>query len=253
MADIKIALTFDDGPDDGALAAGGETEEAKKNRTERVLNTLAAKGDKGAFFVQTEVPNRLKGANGSKMGVLTHSDGHILAIHNGNKEDHRCHKSRVAKPSDNARGANGLESDMLRAKQSLKAISGAEPAFVRATYGITNQACMNVYQARNLSHIYWDVDSKDTAANANKASVSATLKAETEAKLAAGVTRLIYLFHDTKLVTAQSLEAFIGVIDTAVRGKGHNPKFLTTAMDLASVIKDKARAGTDDACPAGSE
>ena len=253
MADIKIALSFDDGPHDGPLVASGETDETKKNRTERVLNTLASKGFKAVFFVQTEVPIRLKSPNGSKMGVRAHQDGHVLAIHNGNKEDHRCHKSRVAKPADNAGETNGLDSDMVRAKKSLKAITGNEPAFVRATYGITNPACMTVYQARNLNHIYWDVDSKDTAAGATKASVSAALKAETEAKLTAGVTKLIFLFHDTKLVTAQSLEAFIGVIDAAVIGKGHTPKFLTTAADVSSLIKEKAKAGTDDACPAGSE
>ena len=112
---------------------------------------------------------------------------------------------------------------------------------------------MSVYQTVGLNHIYWDIDSTDTAENANKASVSAALKAETEARVAAGSTKLIYLFHDTKLVTAQSLDAFIGVIDTAVRAKGHTPKFLTTATDLASLIKEKARAGTDDACPDGSE
>src|SRR3954469_23103216 len=116
MADIKIALTFDDGPDNGPLAASGEADETKKNRTERVLNTLSVKGCKAAFFVQTEVPNRLKGAIGSKMGARAHSDGHILAIHNGNAADHRCHKSRAAKPADHPGETNGLDSDMVRAR-----------------------------------------------------------------------------------------------------------------------------------------
>lgn len=253
MADIKIALTFDDGPDNGALAASGETDEAKKNRTERVLNTLSAKGYKAAFFVQTEVPIRLKGANGSKMGARSHSDGHVLAIHNGNKDPHRCHKSRVAKSPDHPGEANGLDSDMVQAKKSLKAITGGDPAFVRATYGITTPACMNVYQTRNLKHIYWDIDSTDTApGNPTKASVSAALKSATEASLAGGATGLIYLFHDTKLVTAQSLEAFIGVIDAAVRAKGHTPKFLTTATDISALLQSKTRAGKDGTCPSDS-
>jgi peptidoglycan/xylan/chitin deacetylase (PgdA/CDA1 family) len=250
MADIKITLTIDDGPDNNVLDAVGGPDE--KNRTERVLNVLSAKGYKAAFFIQTEVPNRLKGANGAKMGARSHSDGHVLAIHNGNKEDHRCHKSRVAKDADLPGTTNGLDSDMVRAKQSLKAITGTDPAFVRATFGYTNAACMSVYQTRSLKHIYWDIDSTDTAAGANKASVSAALKTKTEEKLAAGVTELIYLFHDIKLVTAQSLDAFIGVISTTVSGKGHTPKFLTTSAEVSSLLQSKAKAGTDDACPPNS-
>lgn len=43
MADSQMALTFDDGPDDRALASQRREQRGNKNRTERVLNTLELK------------------------------------------------------------------------------------------------------------------------------------------------------------------------------------------------------------------
>jgi len=101
MASVRIVLTFDDGPHAGPLGGG--------NWTEKVLEALKHKRAKAAFFVQTHVPYRLASPNGYKVASLIHTEGHVLAIHTGSLEDHRCHKWRCTQPADIAGAINGLD------------------------------------------------------------------------------------------------------------------------------------------------
>jgi hypothetical protein len=179
-------------------------------------------------------------------------DGHVLAIHTGSLKDHRCHKARVAQPADIVNTANGLDSDMVRAAPAIQGVSGSAPKFVRATFGYTNSACMTVYGTRGLKHVMWDIDSTDSHEGATQGTVSAALDAETKAKVTAGATELIYLFHDINPITSENLKAFIGSIDAAVRAKGHTPRFLAQGAEIEALLTAKTKAGFDKDCPSWS-
>ena len=243
MESIRILLTFDDGPHAGAVGS--------KNRTEKVLDALAHKNVKAAFFIQTHVPYRLASPAGHTVASRIHAEGHVLAIHTGGFVDHRCHKWRCTQPADIAGAANGLNSDMIRAKTAIKEIVGTDPKFVRATYGYTDIHCMKVYARNNLKHVYWDIASGDDAPNASVASVRACLERETK-QLATGPLELIYLLHDINKVTAEHLIHFIDVIATAVGSNGHQPVFPTERRDAELILDRKSRRGTDTSCPPNS-
>jgi peptidoglycan-N-acetylglucosamine deacetylase len=210
MADIKIVLTFDDGPSPAPGYTNG------------VLKTLKAPGDglgciKAAFFVQTHAPARMTSAVGLGLVKQAFQEGHVIGIHTGSSEDHRCHKSRVKKPADQLppplpQGTNGLDSDMIRAKEAIKQATGATPNYVRATFGYTNDDCMKVYGMRQLKHIYWDVNSGDADSKTNADKIKANLKSEISASIKKGQYNLIVLFHDINRITAVNLAEFISTI-----------------------------------------
>jgi peptidoglycan-N-acetylglucosamine deacetylase len=242
MAEARILLTFDDGPHGGAL--GGS------NRTEKVLDALKSRRATAAFFIQTHVPYRLASPNGLRIASRAHAEGHVLAVHTGSLADHRCHKWRCAQPADMTGTINGLDSDMARAKAAIRDITGADPRFVRATYGYTDDNCMNVYSRNYLKHVYWDIPGDDSG-GASVASVLARLVAQTK-RLATDSVELIYLLHDITEVTGEHLADFIDAIAAAVRANGHTPRFVTAAAEAASLMERKSRKGADLPCPADS-
>jgi len=243
VAVVRVLLTFDDGPHAGVLGGG--------NRTEKVLDALKSKCVKAAFFIQTHVPYRLAASNGLRVASRAHAEGHVLAIHTGSILDHRCHKWRCAQPADMVGTINGLDSDMARARSAIREIVGADPRFVRATYGYTDASCMSVYSRNDLKHVYWDLASGDDSKAASLASVLARLAAETR-RLATGSVELIYLLHDIAQVTAEHLTDFIDAIDASVRANGHTPAFAADAVEAQSIMERKSKAGTDLPCPADS-
>ena len=243
MSSVRILLTFDDGPHAGELGCN--------NRTEKVLNALRLKGAKAAFFIQTNVPYRLPSPNGSAIARRMHAEGHVLAIHTGSFVDHRCHKWRCTQPADISGACNGLDADMLRAKAAIKQITGADPEFVRATYGYTDAACMKVYGQNKLKHVYWDLACGDDCKGATGGLVRQRLIGESK-RLAAGATDLIYLFHDINEVTAEHLAEFIDAIGDAVRSSGHAPVFAASRSQAELIMDIKAGPGTDTPCPPDS-
>jgi len=89
--EVKIELTFDDGPH--ALAGGG-------NRTLRVLDALAdnrlQRDVRARFFVQTHAPFRGSDSVGRSVLSQLLAAGHLLEIHTGSSTDHTPHPNRVA-------------------------------------------------------------------------------------------------------------------------------------------------------------
>jgi peptidoglycan/xylan/chitin deacetylase (PgdA/CDA1 family) len=243
VAPVRILLTFDDGPHDGAL--GGN------NRTEKVLDALKHKRARAVFFIQTHAPSRLASPNGSMIASRIHAEGHVLAVHSGSFVDHRCHKWRCAQPADIIGATNGLDSDMIRAKAAIKKIVGTDPKFVRATYGYTDAKCMEVYSQNRLKHVYWDLVSSDDSRTATAASVQAHLVAEMK-RLARGAVDLICLLHDINRVTAEHIVEFIDAIDSSVRTIGQTPIFVADRLEAELVMDRKSGPGTDTPCPADS-
>jgi peptidoglycan/xylan/chitin deacetylase (PgdA/CDA1 family) len=240
VASVRILLTFDDGPHGAASGEG--------NRTEQVLDALRDRGTTAAFFIQTHVPYRLASPDGHRVASRAHAEGHVLAIHTGSFADHRCHKWRCTQPADLAGADNGLDADMMRAKAAIREVAGADPQFVRATYGYTDDNCMTIYRKNELLHVYWDIVGDDAA---TRDSMSAALHAETQ-RLAVADVDLIYLMHDINRVTAEHLPEFIDVIAACVRANGLAPEFVANRMQAEAIMRRKSRAGTDIPCPADS-
>jgi peptidoglycan/xylan/chitin deacetylase (PgdA/CDA1 family) len=211
MADIKVVLTFDDGP--------------RPDRTDRVLATLGAPGDgldaiKAAFFVQTHSPVGMASKRGPGLVKQTYEAGHLIGIHTGSTKDHTCHKNRVKSPadplpSDLPKAANGLDSDMIRAKAVITKVTTAVPKYVRATFGYTNADCLKVYGARLLKHIYWDVASGDADKDSTLATINDNLRKGIIENVRKGQYNLIILFHDPHPITAAHLGEFIRTIKAA--------------------------------------
>jgi peptidoglycan/xylan/chitin deacetylase (PgdA/CDA1 family) len=243
LASVRILLTFDDGPH--AAALGG------KNCTEKVLDALLHQGVKAVFFIQTHVLYRLASPNGLKVASRIHSEGHVLAIHTGSFADHRCHKWRCKQPPDVLGTSNGLDSDMIRAKTAIKQIAGADPKFVRATYGYTDAKCISVYTKNDLKHVNWDIASGDDSRRTTSASVHTHLEAETK-RLARDNVDLIYLFHDISQVTAEHLTDFIGAIATSARAIGYTPLFVAEKAEAEFIMHRKSAPGIDEPCPPDS-
>jgi peptidoglycan/xylan/chitin deacetylase (PgdA/CDA1 family) len=242
VASVRILLTFDDGPHGGALGAS--------NRTEKVLDALRDREATAAFFIQTHVPYRLASPAGRSMAARAHAEGHVLAIPPGGFADHRCHKWRCTQPADTVGAVNGLDADMMRARAAIREIARADPQFVRATYGYTDDNCMNVYRKNELTHVYWDIVGDDSAP-ATRDSIAAALHAETQ-RLAAGGVDLIYLMHDINQVTAEHLAELIDVIAASARTNDLVPEFACNRTQAEAIMRRKSRPGTDNPCPADS-
>lgn len=243
MTPVRILLTFDDGPHDGPL--GGQ------NRTEKVLDALKHKRVKAAFFIQTHAPSRLASSVGFEIASRVHVEGHVLAIHTGSFVDHRCHKWRCTQPADIVGATNGLDADMVRAKAAIKRITGTDPRFVRATYGYTDDRCMEVYSRNRLKHVYWDFVSGDTFRNSTAASVRAHLAAETT-RLARRAVDLICLFHDINEITAEHLTDLIDEIAASARANGQTPIFVADRAEAEFVMDRKSKRGSNTPCPPDS-
>lgn len=225
MAAIRVLLTFDDGPHTAADA---------DNRTAKALGTLIAKGCIAVFFVQTHAENegakiRLSNPQGAKWSKNAFIAKHLIQIHSGSKKDHEYHTARVkAKPDDLKDGktyANGLESDLVRAKKAIIDLVGKQPEFVRSTYLARNKAVNDAYAAAtvDLKHIGANVVSGDadrwTAAEKRmkpparylhrRDVVKQQLHERMKKAVEGGATDLIVLFHELHPVTAQYMAEFI--------------------------------------------
>lgn len=248
MAEILIALTFDDGPHAAALSSTA-------NYTKRVIDTLKANpvqnNTVGAFFVQTHAPARMGTTNGNAVVKLASDAGHVIAIHTGSLTDHTPHTVRVTKPPEDvtgdgvADGANGLESDMIRAKARIQQVTGLVPKFVRAVEGRWNDACTTVYSSQALDHVFWNVNSQDntidpqTGAPYTEDKVKQFLKSDTTVRVQAGEKDLVILLHDINANggTASRLSGYMEIIAKAVVQAGHQPVFASSRSQVEQILK----------------
>lgn len=174
MSHIRIALTFDGGPD--GLAANSPVDLAKRyNTTERILEALQSHGIPGvgpikaAFFVQTHVPSRMAWpttgpapgeadfTTGQKLVRRMGEAGHVVGVLNGSEKDFDRHLEQAAGSAPN------LEANLNRAVAALKAVlprqadsSPYDVEFVRSPFGLHDAASDAVYDRLNLTHVFWD-------------------------------------------------------------------------------------------------
>lgn len=145
-----FSLTFDDGPHSATLGKG-------TNRTEKVLDTLKAKGVQGGFFIQTGVSFRGASSVGKALVARMHKEGHKVGIHTGGTKDHESHPS--------AESAGRLSGELTAAKTYIKTETGETPTLVRPPFGASNKAVESVYKSLSLTNVLWDIDGDKGASN----------------------------------------------------------------------------------------
>jgi peptidoglycan/xylan/chitin deacetylase (PgdA/CDA1 family) len=197
-------LTFDDGPHVAELGKG-------KNLTEKVLDTLKARGIKAGFFIQTGVSHRGASKVGRALVKRMHDEGHTIGIHTGGKKDHQLHTK--------AEAAGHLESDLNDAKGYVKDITGKEPTYVRPPTGAYNRAVEATYGRVGLTNMLWDIDG-DAGNNLDLPTLKSRFTSQL-AGLALSQWRTLrpdsinVLYHDIQRGTAENLNAIIDHIKDA--------------------------------------
>ncbi|MGH9805236.1 MAG: polysaccharide deacetylase family protein, partial [Candidatus Acidiferrales bacterium] len=196
----------------------------------RVQNNLPA-----TFFVQTHAPFR--GDNPVGQGLITAEGtaGHHVEVHTGSDEDHALHTDRVLEPPYDANedgvvdaldGQNGLESDLIRAKARIFALTGRTPLLVRPPVGLTNPAVETSYANVGLTMQLWDVDSGDTIpCGDDLPCVLNKVRTDIQDFIDNGQFSQVFLGHDVKQVTADNLGTILKGIEDAIQHRGRNVVF----------------------------
>jgi peptidoglycan/xylan/chitin deacetylase (PgdA/CDA1 family) len=203
-----FSLTFDDGPHIAELGI-------KKNRTEKVLDTLKARGIRAGFFIQTGVSFRGASAIGRQLVQRMHAEGHTVGVHTGGKTDHELHPD--------AQTAGRLGSELSAAKSYISEQTGRTPAFVRPPKGKFDSAVSLTYKKAGLTNLLWDIDG-DEGANKSRAELVKRVRKGVEEVAARtppwkGKTplhpKIVVLHHDIQAGTADNLDAIIDEIKQA--------------------------------------
>lgn len=238
---VNIALSFDDGPHTAELTVG-------ENQTVAVLDVLRKKKIKAVFFLQTHAPHRANCSIGRKLVQRMAKEGHIIGIHTGSLEDHVDHAVRVQqKPEDvngdgSPDGGNGLESDLIRAKQLIKSLIGSNPEFVRAPNGRyrAHKEVIPTYRRQKLIHIAWDIDSMDNIKKKGRKRTVEEVKEELEKSFKAVKSKeVIVLFHDLNPTTSGKLEDYITTIREAILEGKRIPRLIISTKELNSLLRRK--------------
>jgi len=219
-----------------------------ENYTEHVLGTLEANSVqdhiKALFFIQTHVPIRGASEAGRNLIARMAAAGHVVGVHTGSSEDHVDHRRRAAMPAydwnrDGVRdGANGLESDLLRAKARIERLTGVEPTLVRPTYGVTNPKVRATYRRLGLHMVFWDVDSRDALDNRRGPLViEANVRSQIREQIRKGHRTIIVLFHDINAATQAHLDDYLIAIYEAAEGEGKVAMFPTSADELRTWLE----------------
>lgn len=128
----KVALTFDDGPDDVITPAVIE-----------ILSNYHVKGN--FFFLGSEVkkhPDVVKNAYDRGNLVLSHSYNHV--------ELPKLSKEAVRK-------------EIADSGQAIKSVIGKEPAILRTPYGDTDEQVAETAKEEGFSIVLWSIDTLDWA------------------------------------------------------------------------------------------
>jgi len=263
----KILLTFDDGP---AYA-----------NTKKVVETLDSLGISGVFFVQThylmcdKAADGTPGCSGNKVILEKVLPKHLIAIHTGSKTDHTEHWRRYAERAEDvdgdkkADGETALESDLIRAKARLAALTGITPKYVRAVKGqftrpnppaghvSTTQGVRATYARQQLKHIGWDRESRDNYSKKFRAlDVKLYLDRKKRITKPDGKEQIvddpeaeplkfdtdgpvIVLFHDRKGETASNLQSYIDTIKDICTRNNRVATFVATKADAEQVLANR--------------
>ncbi len=203
-AEIKFALTFDDGPHTAGLKKG-------INRTEKVLDVLAGKGIKAGFFIQTHVTHRGANPVGRALVKRMDDEGHAVGVHTGGTRDHELHTK--------AQKAGRLQGELEAGKAYIKDQTGEDATYVRPPRGVHDKQVLNTYNRAGLTNIMWDLDGdqgadlSETVLKKRVVSGLTTLKNNNWTKTTP-LSKIVILYHDIQLGTSTHIGTLIDYIKT---------------------------------------
>jgi peptidoglycan-N-acetylglucosamine deacetylase len=183
----EVALTFDDGP---------------SLYTRRFVRMLRANGAVATFFM---IGEQLGGYSATLREELR--DGDALGDHTW------THPNLVT--------AGGVESQLLRTRNAIAAMSGYTPCLFRPPYGAYDGSVLRAARALGLATITWDVDPSDYALPG--------VGAIEQRVLAQAQPGSIVISHDGGGPRTQTLAAYPHII-AALRARGY--RFVTVPQLL---------------------
>lgn len=127
-----VALTFDDGPDG--------------KYTPRVLDILKERGIHGTFFL---VGQQVGKYPDTTQRIL--DEGHSIGNHTWSHKD----LTKVT--------AQELALQIDKTQQAIADVAGFTPSLLRAPYGAMSDAMLDALHERDMSHVYWTIDTRDWA------------------------------------------------------------------------------------------
>ncbi|WP_336515405.1 polysaccharide deacetylase family protein [Pollutibacter soli] len=168
--DKKIAISFDDGPDE--------------HYTPRILSTLKEFHFPAIFFcIGKKIGGREK-----ILKAITDA-GHLVGNHSFSHDFWFSMKS-----------AENMNLDLSAADDEIKKIIGVQPKLFRPPYGVTNPNIRKAVEYGRYTAVGWSIRSMDTVINdRNK------LLSKLKSSLRPGA---VILFHDTSLTMAEILPEF---------------------------------------------
>lgn len=166
----KIALSFDDGPDE--------------HYTPRILSTLKEFQFQAIFFC---IGKKIAGREKILRSIV--DAGHLVGNHSYSHDFWFSMKS-----------AENMQRDLLAADDAIKKITGLQPLLFRPPYGVTNPNVRKAVARGRYTAVGWSIRSMDTVTG-NREKLLEKLKSS----LRPGA---VILFHDTSLTMAEILPEF---------------------------------------------
>lgn len=163
----RIALTFDDGPDEV--------------NTPKILDILDRHKIRATFFVIGKKAERHR-----ELVKEIHRRGHTIGNHS---YSHAFFFDLY--------GRKKMEQDLLRCEQVIFEITGEKPVLFRPPYGVTNPTVARVVKKLGYKVVGWSVRSMDTKIKDDKKLADRVIKG-----LQPGA---IVLLHDTQEVTVEMI------------------------------------------------
>ena len=212
---VVYSLTFDDGPHAAPLGTG-------ENYTENVLDTLASKGAKAGFFIQSGVTHRGANPVGRALVARMSQEGHTVGVHTGGSVDHEAHPS--------AQKAGRLEVELESGKEFILDQTGSEPEFVRPPFGKHDADVDLTYKRTNLTMLKWDIDgdkeygSLDELKSNFKWGMRWPQLWDWEGDTPAA-PKIVILYHDIRKITADNIGEMIDYITSYTKDYDKTAKF----------------------------
>ena len=186
-----IVLTFDDGP--------------HPRYTDRIRDILTKHGVPAVFFevgenlASTDSRNQLHATRAASASLRLIAAGFPLANHTYSHE-------LLSKLSDHE-----IASQIERGDRMLHTVTKDPSALFRPPYGARNEKVLAAVQARHLTAVLWNIDSRDWADPIPQSIANRVIH------LAESERRGIVLFHD---IQARTIEALPAVIET-LKSRGY--------------------------------
>jgi peptidoglycan/xylan/chitin deacetylase (PgdA/CDA1 family) len=141
----KVALTFDDGPDESVTPA--------------ILDILKQYNVKGSFFYLGSEVERFP-----DIVQRTYSEGHLVLSHSYH------HIDLTTLPEEK------LRLELKMAGKALKEVIGREPAILRTPFGETNGMVADIAEEQGYSIVLWSIDTLDWSQKESENIVNNVLK-----------------------------------------------------------------------------